>query len=276
MFLVKPAPCFLTTIDTPIRDVVLLMAEHKSSYALIQDSQGQVAGIFTVRDLLLKFATISDPQNQAKPISTLMTRPVLTIGPHLIHTAPEFLQKHGFHHLPIVGHNADAKRDELLGIITRDAIFESLVNTRGFKSLFANSTTTAPVRTIGVISPDGSVFTALSHMFQATVNVSIERLWLAELQTDQQIRAVSKECTTIIIDIDGAPANKWTATLKLLNHLPFVKFVCVLMDPKLHAPEVVQIIEKLKGLSWLHVYLKPVDMSAMLLDIDAAWNAKKP
>lgn len=107
--------------DTPVRQVLTLMAEHSISAVLVMDGEG-LAGIFTERDLVRCLATATeDPLD--KPVSDLMTAGPVTVDVHDrfndVYTKMKSLH---IRHLPIVDGN------ELVGIVSMRDLMHTYQN----------------------------------------------------------------------------------------------------------------------------------------------------
>lgn len=103
--------------DTAIAQVIRTMSETRSSFALVLQA-GQLAGIFTKRDVVRAIAQSALQPNEA--IATVMVSPVITLDEADLDDLLAVLQtfrQHHVRHLPILGRQGD-----VLGVITPNSI----------------------------------------------------------------------------------------------------------------------------------------------------------
>jgi CBS domain-containing protein len=118
--------------QTPLKDVARLLAEHEISGLPIVRGEGEVVGVISEADLLVKergarprrtgllawVLDSADPGEQLKLEARLageaMTSPPITIAPHrTLAAAAQLLLEHGIDRLPVV------RSGRLVGIVTR-------------------------------------------------------------------------------------------------------------------------------------------------------------
>ena len=116
--------------DTPYKEIVELMHEHRVTALPVIDAQGRPIGIVSEADLLLKEelgpeATAARPQGThrqgqrakaaGRTAAELMTTPVVTVGPdELLPGAARLMHRHGVKRLPVV-----AEDGRVIGIVSR-------------------------------------------------------------------------------------------------------------------------------------------------------------
>jgi len=99
----------LVSPDTAAQDVVRRVAEAGRGHAIVVDPAGQPIGIFTQRDLV-KRVDYGDPSWKKRPISSLMTRELVTVAPDTsLAECLALLRKHHVRSLPVIdtGHAVD-------------------------------------------------------------------------------------------------------------------------------------------------------------------------
>lgn len=103
--------------DTPLKEVLEILAEtHIGSMAIVNENK-QPLGIFTLNDVLRRVAIPEVDLN--KSISEFMTPdPIALNGEDLAYEAALIMAKHGFRHIFVVDHNT-----ELLGVISERDLF---------------------------------------------------------------------------------------------------------------------------------------------------------
>lgn len=92
----------LVAPDTATGDVIRRVAEAGRGHAIVVDAAGQPLGIFTQRDLVTR-VDYDEPGWKARPISSLMTRELVTVtGENSLAECLAILRKHHVRTLPVV------------------------------------------------------------------------------------------------------------------------------------------------------------------------------
>ncbi|MBP9837298.1 MAG: CBS domain-containing protein [Proteobacteria bacterium] len=87
---------------TAIKDVILLLQQHKIGCVILTDIAGHLTGIFTERDVLLK-VMLKDLRINVDPVSHIMTaKPQTASMTTTIAFALNMMSDGGFRHIPIV------------------------------------------------------------------------------------------------------------------------------------------------------------------------------
>ena len=100
--LLNPPPPLTLSHDAPVRTALELLKQHRVGSLVVVDDQGSIAGIFTERDVVLKFI-LSDIDIDQTPISALMTP-----EPHseqmtcTMAYALNMMSLGGYRHIPLV------------------------------------------------------------------------------------------------------------------------------------------------------------------------------
>ena len=114
-----PRPCTTVTADAAIPDVLRLMRDNREAGVVVTDAGGQVVGIFTERDAVLKLAGHDLPNG---PIGTVMTAdPVVLRADDSLAVAIQKMAVGGFRHIPIV---SDGRP---VGIVTSHDVFRHVL-----------------------------------------------------------------------------------------------------------------------------------------------------
>jgi acetoin utilization protein AcuB len=137
---------------TTISAAALLMAQHKFRHLLIAEPSGsgkKLLGLLSKYDIALAFPSDLNPfspevteATQPQPVSSIMTRTVITVPPDCaIEEAARILRSHHVSALPVM------HGDNLAGIITESNIFEALLamtgaNTAGIKMVLESDDVT--------------------------------------------------------------------------------------------------------------------------------------
>jgi CBS domain-containing protein len=118
--------------DTPYRDIVALLRDHRIGAVPVLDAGGHVAGVVSETDLLLKEENVDAlldrpwlspgrrPLEREKTAATvaehLMTAPAVSVvGTTLVAEAARIMRAHGVKHLPVI----DPATGVLSGIVSR-------------------------------------------------------------------------------------------------------------------------------------------------------------
>lgn len=90
------------TRETPIPDVVRLLAERRIGAAVVADDLGHVLGIVSERDIVRRLAD-QGPAGLQGPVAAIMTTRVVTCGePDTLHQVMARMTEGRFRHLPVV------------------------------------------------------------------------------------------------------------------------------------------------------------------------------
>ena len=126
---------YTVTPETSMLKANKLMKEHKIGRLPVVDTQGQVVGIVSDRDIRSASpsqATTLDMYEVYYLLSEVKIKDIMTVNPvtieqhETIETAAMLLQEKGFGGLPVVDENHN-----LVGIITGDDLFKVLLNITG-------------------------------------------------------------------------------------------------------------------------------------------------
>lgn len=107
------SPAYSCRVDCSIREVAKEMARRRISSAVVVDGQGQVVGIITERDILVKVVSRDTVDPARTPAAAIMSAPAITISPKdKVYRALSLLARYGIKHLPVV------EGGKLVGIVT--------------------------------------------------------------------------------------------------------------------------------------------------------------
>lgn len=264
------APCLILPRETPIREAIHQMQVNNQSFVLIKDSKSFIVGIFTDRDLLMKFDSINQGSNLDKPIFTVMSTPVKSLSVSLINTAIEFMYNEGIRHVPIVKNNDKLSEENLCGIVSINNILEPLVNKRHLRGLLNKKANKKERRkTLGIVSPDGQFYDTMDELMTFAPDFRVYRIWMKDLRDEFSIKRQADICDAIIIDLDGYNPKEWPKTLKVFNEHPSLETVIVVYNPDLHTARVVETFNRIQSIGWLHIFAKPLDIAALLNELNS-------
>jgi CBS domain-containing protein len=97
-----PTPPHALAPDVPVADAVALMRREQVGCVLVCDAQGELVGLFTERDLLMRVLAAGRCLNTT-PLDAVMTRDPVTVQPKdSIRTALRRMEEGGYRHLPVI------------------------------------------------------------------------------------------------------------------------------------------------------------------------------
>ena len=109
----KPARAFSISASTTVREAIQTMLDKNVGALLVVDASGQLAGIFTERDILYKVIDGEDAHHD-RPVSEFMTANPEKISLHdKLCFALHKMDVGGYRHLPVIDGN-----QQLAGIIS--------------------------------------------------------------------------------------------------------------------------------------------------------------
>lgn len=107
----------------PLAEAARLMEAHRAGSVLVLDPEGELAGIFTERDLVR--ACASGVDTHASHVGRWMTpRPVVARAGDQAGAALQVMIDQGFRHLPVLGD------DGVLGVVSMRQLSERLQSAR--------------------------------------------------------------------------------------------------------------------------------------------------
>jgi len=114
----EPKPVRTVSFDTPLSDVVRLIADGEDDYFPVLDAEGGLVGIFSAHDV--RAFTFDESIHRLTIAEDLMSAPPIVLTPaDDLHTALEKFNLKKLDELPVVAED-DPRR--LLGVLPRRAI----------------------------------------------------------------------------------------------------------------------------------------------------------
>ncbi len=257
---ITPSPALITREDTPLSECINLMNDNRAGSILVISAHGQadLVGIFTERDLLVKFSEIREKQLWEGPIRQVMTAPVKTLDASQLDQAAQFMLKHHFRHVPVTLTDAAQKRTILTGVISMRDVFKAFANESGggaswlTRASRGDSGRDLAQRKVSIFSKDQNFSSFLKKMF---TDFALGAVTLIEFA-----KASTLTADILILDLDGLEVAIWTQYLKKLNQDPTVKAAVVVFDPALQSAGVGEILEKIGQSGKFSIFRKPIDI----------------
>lgn len=263
MVKIQPAPILIESSEMKTSEIIDLMISKKTSYVLLTDEKNEISGIFTNNDLLRLFRTISQEASLNLPILNYMVKPVLTLPLYEIHRAPKLMVDHNIRHVPIIHER------NVVGIVTEDSVFKSVIANMSRNILTVTSLYSfEEQKNIGVISPDGDLFSLFKNIFENESQVNIRRIWYNDLQSKSAARNLGKSYNALVMDIDDIAIKVWSSILIDLNGAENVPQIFLVLDMKNQPPNIIEKINSLKSVNWLHIYNKPINITSLIDELN--------
>jgi predicted transcriptional regulator len=259
MIKIQPAPILIESSELPTSDIINLMIEKKTSYALLTNETNEISGIFTDKDVLKLFKVLSQDANSKLAVLNYMNKPVLTLPLSEIHLAPKIMVENNIRHVPIL------HEKNVVGIVTADSIFRSVIASlpRNILSVSSIHNYENP-KTFGIISPDGNIFSLFKNLFENDSNIKLRRVWYNDLQSKNAVKTLCKTCSLLVLDIDDIPIKNWLSILSEFNSIDKVPETFLFLDTKKHPSNIVEKVNDLKSIQWLHFFYKPINITTMV------------
>ena len=262
--------CLIMNENDSIRSVVKAMVDGEFDYALLKNNDNRLRGIFTQTQCLRYLEDIVDQRLLDAPILKVMSSPVKTLPLHLCHTAPEFFKTHGVYHAPIVNHNADTQRDEVVGVLTSANYVDAVANKRKLPPIFGVQDSLTDRKTLGIASPDGSLHQLIETIYEGSDNTDVERIRFAHLQTKQDLERACNQFDALILDLEGAPERFWLPAVEFVLKHPGSEYLALVISPDfpMAKKNAIAAIEK-TGV--LQVFEKPLNIEMLIRDVQRFW-----
>jgi len=259
---INPSPALITRSDTVLSECIKIMNDHHIGSILVVSDQGQadLVGIFTERDLLVKFSRIVEKQLWDQPIREVMTTPVATLDVSQLDQAAEFMLARNFRHVPVTLSDISQSRQVLAGIISMRDLFKSFIKESQGKTSWLNRG--APGAASGRVRTDEKTINIFSRdqNFATFLKKMLNDFDLGQVNSLDFSKAVTLKADVLIIDLDGLEISIWTQYLKKLNQDPTVKAAVIVFDPQRQAPEVSGVLEQLGNSGKFTIFRKPIDI----------------
>lgn len=267
MIQVTSSPCHIIKNTESVRSTIQSMQQAKKSYAIVQNGRGECLGIFTDRDILRRFFELQGDALD-KPITAVMTTPIVMLPLSLMHQAPATMQQKKIRHVPIYdeidGHL------KIIGIITLERLAaENLLNKVAEADYPASD---AIPRSIGIISADGNSMRFVEKLYPPPTS-SVTRLFFTQLVRHPDLAGALAGFDSIILDIDDVPEASWKWLISAFNGLQPPLAVVLLLTFDRHAPKVIEALQTIAKSGWLSVFSKPLDLVGLDLQIRRQYRA---
>ncbi len=242
-------------------ECVQMMNENRIGSILVVSDQGQpdLIGIFTERDLLIKFEAIVSQRLWEGSIREVMTSPVKTVDISQMDQIADFMLTHNFRHVPVTVSEGGQGRQILAGVVSMRDLFKVFVKDQAGSSSWLSRSShregmqpSPPRGAVSIFSKDPNFSLFLKKMFNDFA------LGNASLIDFSKMATLSAEI--LILDLDGLEVAIWSQYLKKLNQDEAVKSVVIVFDPSRQSPGIGGVLEKIGQSEKFSIFRKPIDI----------------
>lgn len=262
-------PVSILSIDETIEKAVNVMVNRQVGSVLVKDKKGQLAGIFTERDLLNNFLKLLKANGSGKTLRTVMNSPVISVSPEDISLAPQIMSKHGIRHLPVV--KSRDKDTTVLGILSMRDVLQTLTENHPsrLKLLFGGGKISTVAESllpldIALFFPSSSIKNLIESVFQKVCQLTLHEVTASAYQaTGFTPQSVPK---LIIVECSEQPMLWQDTILRLQEDYPRCFFILIIETPTLTADDL-RVIQKLARKQNVEIYDKPVNVVKLLISV---------
>jgi CBS domain-containing protein len=250
---INPSPAILVQGNTTLADCVQLMRKQKVGSLLVVNEQGkgELIGIFTERDLLLKTEISTKGIQWQNTVRTVMTQPVISLDISELPNAAEVMLKNYIRHLPITVFDDMLNMKVVMGVISMRDLFRFYWSESHDKKLAFFDVEKVQLRA-KIISADDKFISFIQKVLKSFLTVEAT---VADL-TQELITG----CRLLVVDLDQLPLQTWTQFLIAKSHDSAIELIVVAFNPSLVSEEVTNTLEKLGQSDRFLIFKKPIDV----------------
>lgn len=245
--------------DLPMQDAVKTLIDHKISSILVLDSDNQVVGILTERDIVQKFTLLDMEDKLTRTVGTMMTRPVMFAGVNTLKSDVTRMHlNHKIRHFPVLN-GKEPHKNNVVGIVSITDLARQAMALEHHG--IANERIAAKKTVIGILALERHVLTTYMGLFSgmgfAPREVSDLHKFAANPDAANQ---------ALIFDMDGYTDRQ------LHDMIPIVvKAKCFLILTT-SQPNLVPIFKKYMDRERQDIAMKPIDISYLSWLIVSKWH----
>lgn len=253
----KPSSALIMKSDSTVAECVRAMRDHGYGAILISEGSSDLpCGIFTERDLLKWVDEIEKGVAWNQPISSLMSKPVLTISIDELGAAPRIMAERGFRHLPVT-HKDPTTGEVIVSMISMRDILHTLVQS----GRFAKTDLLRTIR-VGAMVKSNGFRQLLRNMCAERGNATLREIAF-DLEDKSRDVAIA-QVDYLIFDLDFLDVSYWGKVLREFNALPRSPEVILIYDPKLHDKSELDVLTKLGLSGRFSAYMKPLNIYTLM------------
>lgn len=255
------SPATVMRSNTSIIECIRQMKKRSVGSILIvsDDATEKLEGIFTERDILMRFEHLTKGEALARPIATIMTKPVRVIQAEKFENAAEIMLKYGFRHLPVIANDMYGGM-RILGVVSMRDLMKIAIGGAAAQPV----SDTAIGATIGVVSADPYFAAFIETGLPADYKISVRNIILEAMVSEAAV------LRAVVLDIDGLDSQRWVEALKTFNKNSAAPYTIIVYNPFLHRSSTVQILERLGASKKFSVFAKPVLITELFSKLRSA------
>jgi hypothetical protein len=162
--------------------------------------------------------------------------------------------------------NKSTGRQDVIGVITSDIVFEYMVRMRRIPPIFGGQSQQTKRRIIGVLSGDGAAFRLLHSVFRNSKYIDVQRFQFAKFDIVKE----APELDALIVDIDDVKDRIWLPIIKTAVTAENPENVFIAYTPEQHE-NAKGALKQLETKGLLEVYTKPLNLTQLTVDLEHAW-----
>lgn len=258
-FTLHPSPALVIRADTAIKAVIdSMQANRVGSILVVSDrGDGELVGIFTERDLLMKVHLVLDSKSWTRPIRTVMESPVITLDIEDFDEASEIMIQRGIRHLPVTYKDSKGKT-RIAGVLSMRDLFRAQSLGRQSKK----KGQAKPIQ-IGMATEDGGLFRYLDRSLKSILDTEVERLGFRKKLPEGQALRDLERLGLLVFDLDDYEPKAWADFMRLVLRTKIPK-VFLVFDPSIRSQQELEILEKLENSSRIVAFSKPLNVFSMM------------
>lgn len=261
----SPSPALVIRADTPIKAVVdAMQANRVGSILVVSDrGDGDLEGIFTERDLLMKVHLVIDSQSFTRPVRTVMESPVITLDIDDFDQAGDIMIQKGIRHLPVTYSDDKGKR-RIAGVLSMRDLFRAHV--AGLKRESKKKGATRLLT--GVATEDGGLFRYIDRSLRSILDAEVERLGFRKKLPEGAALRDLERLGLFVFDLDDYEPKAWADFMRLVLRTKIPQ-VYLVFDPSVRSQKELDVLSKLENASRIVAFSKPLNVFAMMDRLDA-------
>ena len=254
---IKPSKFYFVRRSVSIKECLRLMQEKNLSFLLVENSKGQLVGIFTLKDMIKIFEYITLGTHLDKPIAVAMTRPVLTIPSHQLHKATQIMVKNNIRHLPITSDKV-GEESRIIGVVD----IESLLGA----SLTEEKRKKYRRKEISVFSPNGSLLRFLKNILKKYELLTVEKLWASKLRTEAQVESHVSNYDLLFFDLVDEKALHLSMRYAEQVNLAGKAMIVLVSPGQFTTGKGKEIYQELAKISRVRIFEKPINVHDIIFE----------
>jgi len=253
---IEPSPAIQVNSDTPISECVSLMNERGIGSVLVnfrEDPNGLV-GIFTERDLLRNIELIHTGGYWSFPVSSIMSRPVVTVERQYLDQAATLMLQYGFRHLPVM-ETLPGGQKKLAGIVSiRDILRAKVIHPEPHAPTDPNEF--KPLIHVQTRSPDPKFVSSITQLLKKLLKNST-----FVTQIDPATEKPSQGL--FVVDADGMESTEIARVVRIHLARAETRAIFIIHSPGSISDAALKAYDKLRSTGKLELFPKPLNLLSL-------------